>query len=311
MINLALIGVGKWGYKYLEAAKKIKSLKIKYLCSPHILRKNLPSSYVKVDDFRKLFNYTDVDGIIIAVPTSAHFKMAKELLEKGYNILLEKPFVTNYSEAIQLRKMFKSRQSTFMISDLYSYHPVLKILKETINMIGRIHVLDFENRKFNESFMGPALWEWGVHDVGIVLELFKNTPLQLSANGFKKNGSKTDNFVNMQLVFKNNIVANIKMGWLYSKRKHTLSILGSNGLFVFDEYKDKKLTFYNSENSSVFYPKYKNESPLENQLKDFASYIAKNKKFTNINKAIDVISILDIAERSINANGKIIKILRG
>ena len=69
MVNLALIGIGAWGKNYITTCKKLPNISIKYLCATS--KKNLDTysgNYIKTTNYKDLFNYSDIDGVIVATP---------------------------------------------------------------------------------------------------------------------------------------------------------------------------------------------------------------------------------------------------
>ena len=67
MINLALIGAGRWGKSYLDSCKSLPGIKISDICT-------------RETDIRLLLKKKDISGFIIASPTSTHYKIAKKLI---------------------------------------------------------------------------------------------------------------------------------------------------------------------------------------------------------------------------------------
>ncbi len=49
----------------------------------------------------------NIELVIIATPNSIHYTLAKKALEKGKNVVLEKPFTVNTKEADELIKLAK------------------------------------------------------------------------------------------------------------------------------------------------------------------------------------------------------------
>ena len=93
MINLALIGVGAWGKNYISTLKSFTDCRIKYLCAESTKSLNVyGDDYIKVTDYKELFSFPDIDGVIIATPNSTpvsytHLDVYKRQDLKRYNEL--------------------------------------------------------------------------------------------------------------------------------------------------------------------------------------------------------------------------------
>ena len=68
---------------------------------PELVEKDLPAAVVESDP-SSLIQRKDVDLIIITAPNEAHFPLAKEALEAGKHVVVEKPFVLTYAQGKEL-----------------------------------------------------------------------------------------------------------------------------------------------------------------------------------------------------------------
>src|SRR3989344_6498148 len=124
MITLSLIGAGKWGKNYINTIHSLS------FCE-------LPDSYIKTKNYKELLNFNNIDGVIIATPASTHFQIAKAFLEKGFNVLIEKPLTTSYKAALKLYRIAEKTKSTVMVGHIFLYNPAFLKVKELIKSIGK------------------------------------------------------------------------------------------------------------------------------------------------------------------------------
>ncbi|OUM55575.1 hypothetical protein BVG19_g5140 [[Candida] boidinii] len=79
-----------------------------------------------------LINDENVDIIYIATPNFNHFKLCYKCLEKGKNVLMEKPFTIN-SRQTEVLIEFAKRQNLFLMEAMWTkFNPVFKELKNLI-----------------------------------------------------------------------------------------------------------------------------------------------------------------------------------
>src|SRR5260221_7500713 len=116
MITLGLIGKGAWGKNYIKTAKSISECTI-------------PDAYIKTTDYKDLLTKKDIQGIIIATLASTHFKIAKDFLQAGFNILVKKPVTTSQKEIEELVILQQKIKSVAMVGHEFVFHPAFQKMK--------------------------------------------------------------------------------------------------------------------------------------------------------------------------------------
>ena len=103
MVKVAVIGVGRMGSKHAyNLAKRVKLADLVAICdtdrqkADFIAKKLKVKAYYSVDE---LLKGEELDGVVIATPHYSHVKIAIKCLEKGINILCEKPISVTTLEA--------------------------------------------------------------------------------------------------------------------------------------------------------------------------------------------------------------------
>lgn len=92
-----------------------------------------------------------IDFIIIVTPNNSHFEIAKAFLEKGINVVCDKPLTLKVEEAEELTNLAKKRDLISCVTYTYSGYPMVKHAREIIERgeIGKIRMV-----------MGEYLQEW-------------------------------------------------------------------------------------------------------------------------------------------------------
>lgn len=292
MINFAIVGKGKWGQNYIKTISQLED------CL-------LPQENIRTRDYKKLLKNKKIDVVIIATPASTHFKIAKEFLENGFNLLIEKPLTLNYKEARKLLKIQKRNRNRVMIGHLYLYHPAFWKLKKEMKQIGRIDYIYSEGMDY-----GPiredttALWDWAPHDLSMMVSLLDEWPVKISAWEISERSMYC-----LKLKFKKT-TAIINIGWLSAIKKRNLTIAGEKGSLIFDDVQDKKIQLI--RNSKITYPSYSSDLPLMEEIKEFMRCISHRKKsFSDLSFGVKIVKTIETAEQSVKAEGKELNILYG
>ena len=107
----------------------------------------------------QLFQDSEVNVVIITTPPDSHFKLAKQALELGKHVLVEKPFVPTSAEAEQLVALAREKQLALCVyqnrrwdSDFLT---VQKLIKE--DKLGRI--VEYETHFDRFRLAKPSTWK--------------------------------------------------------------------------------------------------------------------------------------------------------
>ncbi len=122
MINVAVVGVGRMGSKHAyNMAKRVKGASLVAICDTDTQKANIMAkklntkAYYDVDEMLKA---EKLDGVVIATPHYSHVEIALKCIEKGINILCEKPISVTTLEAKKLLKAAK--ESNLVCSMMYN-----------------------------------------------------------------------------------------------------------------------------------------------------------------------------------------------
>lgn len=297
MITLALVGAGAWGKNYIRTINSLPNCQ-------------LPPLYIKTRDYNELLVRPDIDGVIIATPSSTHYKIAKDFLEKGFNILVEKPVTTNYSDALKLNEIAVRNKCVAMVGHIYLYNPAFVEMQKLMQKLGKIYYISSEGMDFGpfRADVSP-LWDWAPHDIAMALYLQGEAPIAVSAWGVGRSLESKKNFdmCFLNLKFKNNVPVFIKIGSLAPYKKRNITIMGEKYALVFDDTIENKISLIKNfgKNPQVSYPSYSSDSPLVCEIGAFVESI-RNKKNpqTSLSQGLEVVKIIEAAQRSIKNDGQ-------
>src|SRR6266852_5574617 len=105
-ITLAQIGCGYWGPNLLRNFSAQSDCRVKYVVDPSPERRsyvetNFPRTQALID-LDPVLNDAEIDAVIIATPAASHYQLAKQALESGKHIFVEKPLATSTKLADEL-----------------------------------------------------------------------------------------------------------------------------------------------------------------------------------------------------------------
>ena len=242
MIRIALIGYGYWGPNVARNLYKNKEYEFVAICDKKKDRLELASkiyanSVDYLEDYKKIIDDKDIDAVALAVETSAHYKLAKEALESGKHVYVEKPFTDNVKDAEELYEIAKTKGLKIHVDHIMVYHPVIRKIKEIIDSGEFGDLLYFYCSRINLGNIKndvSSMWDLSVHDLSIIDYLTDGKePVSVKAMG-KKMYSQKESTTFLTLDYKD-FLANITSSWLSPIKERRLIIAGTKKMLVYDD----------------------------------------------------------------------------
>ncbi len=244
-LNLGLIGAGRWGKMYLRTLASLADrCRLTHLCTSNPRNaEGLAAPVTVTADWRALVR-SDCDAVIIATPPATHPEIVEACLEAGKPCLVEKPLCLDLASAERLHRRVLASDVPVLVEHTQLFSPAYQALTEALAQAGeRIHLIISEG-----VGLGPfrshttALWDWCPHDVSLVLDLAKESPLRVDALGAPSGPGVAPEQVSLRLEFAGGSCAWIHAGRLSPQRRRTLCVMTETRLYALDELAADKLT---------------------------------------------------------------------
>src|SRR5205807_363825 len=84
-------------------------------------------------DHRDLLRNPAVDAIVVATPVSTHYDLARQALEAGKHVLVEKPLASNVEECERLLQLAEDRGLTLMVDHTFVYTGAVQRIKQLVD----------------------------------------------------------------------------------------------------------------------------------------------------------------------------------
>ena len=84
------------------------------------------------NDAKSLIRESRIDAVAIITPVSTHYELAKEALESGKHVLIEKPMTSSVAEAENLIELALKKNLTLMVDHTFVYSPAVRKIKEQL-----------------------------------------------------------------------------------------------------------------------------------------------------------------------------------
>ena len=99
-----------------------------------------------------------------------HFKVAKDLLERGIHVLLEKPITQTVEQATALVQLAREKNLILQVGHIERYNPAFKALEGILNAPRFIEVHRLSPFPERGTDVGVVL-DLMIHDIDIILHL--------------------------------------------------------------------------------------------------------------------------------------------
>jgi predicted dehydrogenase len=158
-----------------------------------------------MSDYRELFG--KVDAAVIAVPTDRHHAIARECLEHGLHLLIEKPIATTLAQADELIALAEKKRLVLQTGHVERYNKAFRALAERMDrpvFVEAERLAAFKQRGAEVDVVLDLM----IHDLDLACALARAEPVNVSATGFRVLTRDID-IANARIEFANGCVANL------------------------------------------------------------------------------------------------------
>jgi len=246
MINVCIIGYGYWGPNLCRNFSNADGYNLSTICDLNNnnlakAKKNYPG--VKTyKSFKEAIKINKYGLIVLATPTSTHYTLAKFILEKSINLLVEKPLCLTVKHHFDLNKIAKKNKVKIFIDFPFIFSGSIKYVKNVIDKkkFGKLKSIESYREQAPVRIDTNVLWDLSIHDISIIKYLLGENKLFI-LNTYKNN-SKKINYDEIQINIANNtgLKIFIKNNWKSPTKIRLMK-------FIFE-----KATIYCDENETLY-----------------------------------------------------------
>ncbi|MFQ5426745.1 MAG: Gfo/Idh/MocA family protein, partial [Gaiellales bacterium] len=327
-VRTALVGVGYWGPKLARCAYALPEIELVAVCDISAERRDrLARQYPNIHttaSFEEVVEDESVEAVILATPISTHYELARESLERGRHVLVEKPLATTGAEALELAELARDRGLVLVPGHTFLYSPPVNYVRGVIasGELGEIYAISSSrvNLGIHQSDKS-VLWDLAPHDFSILRYWLGEMPAEVSVLGRDciVDGIPDVAFINMR--FASGPVAHVELAWLAPSKLRRTTIIGSDKMAVYDDTSSEPVRIFNSgvtldeprsfgeyqlsyRVGDIVSPRLENVEPLMEELTDFADSIRSGVPARSTAElGVDVVRMIEQADFSIVESG--------
>ena len=174
-VRIAVVGTGWWATEvHIPALLANADAELVALCDTNATRLNAAAEHFEIER-----RYTDIavmlatevlDGAVIATNHAAHYDVARQCLEQGLHLAIEKPFTVYAADARDLVELAKRQQREIVVGYPYNYLPFAPQVRALLAG-GALGQVQYASAMFNSNVFDflqgtDANLQTGVHGPG-------------------------------------------------------------------------------------------------------------------------------------------------
>ena len=190
-------------------------------------------------DYRGLFGR--VQCVSVAVPTRFHFQVARELIEAGIDVLVEKPLTPDIAEARQLVAAAKAKDVILQVGHLERFNPAIRRLEGVIRepkFVECHRLAPFVDRGTDVDVVLDLM----IHDIDIISSLVRSPVERVEAVGVPVLTDKPD-IANARIKFADGCIANVTSSRVSIKRERKIRFFQPDAYISID-YDQRRAQIY-------------------------------------------------------------------
>ncbi len=278
-LNVCVIGVGHMGRIHASKLKEMTDVTLCGLidadegCLAEVSRKHTAPGF---SDYREALSFTD--AVLIATPTRTHYAIAKECLEKGIHVFMEKPITATTQEAEELIALARTKKVILQVGHLERFSPAflnaLRHVKDPL-FIEAQRISTFTGRSTDIDVVMDLM----IHDIDLVLSITAGKITDVRARGTPVVTDKVD-VANARVEFDCGCVASLSASRASKKKERTFKIFQKERYFDLDLLKGHMTTIARGSNGAVHTEEYQAETidPVKDELQEFIQAIRERRK---------------------------------
>jgi predicted dehydrogenase len=269
-IKVGVIGVGHLGVIHTRVYQQLPEAKLIAISDINPNRLQEISSQFGIPgyiDYRDLLD--QIEAASIVVPTSLHYKIAKDFLSRGISVLIEKPFTTNLYQANRLIRLARQKKLVLQVGHIERFNSAFVATNRLIKnprFIECHRLSQFPHRSLDVGVVLDLM----IHDIDIILGLVKSEIKRIEAVGVNIL-TPFEDIASARLEFANGCICNLTSSRVSDEAMRKIRIFFKNTYISLD-YKNEQAFVYRKEKQGIS----KNPLPIEKEpslRKELASFL--------------------------------------
>ncbi len=303
-LTAGVIGVGSMGQHHARVYSELPEVELAGVTDVDAGQAATVAAEYGVQPMTRSDLLETVDVVSIAVPTPFHYEAVSECIERGVDVLVEKPFVDDITEGRTLAKRAKEAGIVLQVGFIERFNPATRVLADIVPDLDVVAIdVDRLGPPVDRGGDDSVVMDLMVHDIDILLSLVDSEIESLSA------AARDEGHATVQFQFENDSIATLTASRLTQQKVRQLSVTAISCRVNVDfisqtvEIHRHSVPEYIESNGDIRYrhesvverPIIENGEPLKAELESFVT--AARERTDPVVTAEDALRVLEIASR--------------
>lgn len=334
MIKVGVVGCGYWGPNLIRNFRNAKDCTV-VMCADkdeeRLARmKSLYPSVETTTDYRDLLR-GDIAAVAIATPVWTHYDLAKEFLNAGKHVFVEKPITPSSEECMDLIQLAEKQDRKLMVGHTFEYTAAVNKIKEIVESGELGEIMYISSTRVNLGLFQPdinVIWDLAPHDISIISYVMGKDPISVNSQGSAHFKEGIEDVAMTTLNYDNGTIAFLHNSWLDPNKIRNMVFVGSKKMLVYNDISpnekikiyDKgveKPSYYDSfaefqfsyRYGDIYIPRIKETEALSSECNHFLNAIRDDSTPRSDGySGLRVVRIIEAACKSLKEDGKAISL---
>ncbi|HYU74053.1 MAG TPA: Gfo/Idh/MocA family oxidoreductase [Ktedonobacteraceae bacterium] len=254
-LKIAVAGAGSMGMNHLRVLTDFDEERVQLVgvADPHepALKHAMNRFHVAAyTDYCQMIEQTRPDLVAVVVPTHLHHEVAAFALERGINVLIEKPITTTAEEAMMLLDLARQRGAKIAVGHVERFNPAVVELKQRLRTNSPGQIFHLHARRIGP--FPPRIRDVGVildlasHDIDVMRYLANAEVEHVYAQTQRRIHSTHEDLLLGILRFGNDAIGVLDVNWLTPTKVRELTVTCEKGMFLIN-YLTQEIYFYEND----------------------------------------------------------------
>jgi predicted dehydrogenase len=242
MLRIAVIGAGRWGPNLIRNFGSNERSEVIWVADADQGRLNevsrrFPRAKLTTVASEALSDDA-VDAVVIATPTATHYALAKEALERGRHVLVEKPLCNGSTPARELHALAERGGLVLLVGHVFLFNPAIQWIRHHMQSgeLGQIYYISSIRTN-----LGPirrdvnAAWDLAAHDISIFNFWLGAGARAVSAQSGNWINPGIDDAAFATFRYPDRVLAHTVVSWLSPRKVRDITVVGEHRMLTYDE----------------------------------------------------------------------------
>jgi len=233
-IPVAVVGAGNMGSNHIRVYDELPEAELVEVVENDPERAAEVQEKYDVDVVNSVNVLEKCEAATIAIPNRLHREVSIGCIERGIDILVEKPLSETVDEANEIVEAARENDVLLQVGHIERFNPAVETLREILEEQEIIALEAHRLGPFNEQLSGESVvFDLMVHDIDIINSIVNSEPHRINAVGSQAKSDKLDHIFS-QFEFRNGVIASATASHVTHGKVRTLDVTTSDAYISLD-----------------------------------------------------------------------------